>query len=76
MRTLLEESSLQVEPFSSSAGGTPLLFDRDGGSRKEIPLLPEQPRFVGTDRSLNPFFGEETPFNLPPPDQNQPGFLY
>jgi hypothetical protein len=40
-------SELQLEPFSS-AGGTPLLFDRDG-SRKAKPLTPQQPLFVGPD---------------------------
>jgi hypothetical protein len=39
--------SLALEEFSS-AGGTPIIFDRDG-SRKMNPTIPKQPRFVGPD---------------------------
>jgi hypothetical protein len=38
---------LELE-FFSSAGGTPILFNRDG-SRKDKPLVLKQPRFVGPD---------------------------
>lgn len=40
-------SKLELESYSS-AGGTPLLFDRDG-SRKAQPMTPNQPRFIGPD---------------------------
>jgi len=48
-------SELKMEPFSS-VGGTPLLFEQNG-TRKAKPLVLQQPRFTGTDASLNTFLG-------------------
>ena len=42
---------LNIEPFSSSGGGSPIVFDRDG-TRFHVPKIFHQPRVVGPDVSV------------------------
>lgn len=59
-------SELELESFSS-AGGTPLWFDRDG-SRKAKPMVLEQPRFVGPDGYVTQITGGNAEVTIQPFD--------